>query len=213
MEYDETMEFIANLPEKVLLDIDTPEFRPWGKTPRYFDIHAVVTEKIDGTNALIHITEDGRLYPGSRNRWLSEGKKTDNYGFATFCAANREELLKLGPGWHYGEWWGRGIGRGYGFNDAAHSEYANQGRFLSLFNTRRWGAHNPTTPRCVTAVPILAEGRLAPALVNNAVARLQETGSVAAPGFMDVEGVVVYLPQFDSRMKIVLDKKGPSPIE
>lgn len=194
----------------------SPEFRPWGKTPRFFDLHCVVTEKLDGTNALVHITDDLKLFAGSRNRWLQPGKKTDNYGFAQWCEENRDELIKLGPGWHYGEWWGQGIGRGYNHlrpTPGSDVPTAHAGRTLSLFNTRRWGAHNPTTPYCVSVVPVLAEGKFSTDLVNAAVTQLKAKGSVAAPGFMDVEGVIVYLPVFDQRMKVVLDKKGPSPIE
>lgn len=188
-----------------------PEFRPWGKTPRFNALHAVVTEKLDGTNALIHITDDGVLYPGSRNRWIQPGKKTDNYGFAQWCEDNHDELMKLGAGWHYGEWWGAGIGRKYGMASVPNEQNAN--RILSLFNTRRWGPHNPNTPACVSVVPTLYDGPFDLAAIYKQVAHLQATGSVAAPGFMDIEGVVAYLPQFDQRMKIVVDKKGPSPIE
>lgn len=198
-----------------------PEFRPWGKTPRLNALHAVVTEKLDGTNALIHITNDGVLYPGSRNRWIQPGKKTDNYGFAQWCEDNHDELMKLGAGWHYGEWWGQGIGRGYGMGhdkvivngELKDIPGAKPRRILSLFNTKRWGAHNPNTPACVSVVPTLYDGPFDLAAIYKQVAHLQATGSVAAPGFMDIEGVVAYLPQFDQRMKIVVDKKGPSPIE
>ncbi len=37
-----------------------PAFKPWPKIPRLRrDI--VITEKIDGTNAIIHVAEDGTL--------------------------------------------------------------------------------------------------------------------------------------------------------
>lgn len=31
----------------------------------------IVTEKIDGTNAQVHITEDGQVLAGSRSRWIT----------------------------------------------------------------------------------------------------------------------------------------------
>jgi hypothetical protein len=69
----------------------------------------VITEKIDGTNASILITDDGSDIAGvgSRTRWITP--EDDNHGFAKWVKANHEELLKLGPGHHFGEWWGNGI--------------------------------------------------------------------------------------------------------
>ena len=104
----------------------------------------VLTEKIDGTNGLIYITPatlgapDGELVeletgwhvvaPGSRSRWITP--MNDNHGFARWVYDNAEELVKLGPGHHYGEWWGSGIQRGYGLQKG-------EKRF-SLFNVGRW---------------------------------------------------------------------------
>jgi len=71
----------------------------------------VITEKIDGTNAQICIKEDGTFLVGSRTQWITPEK--DNHGFAKWAYANKEELLSLGVGNHFGEWWGNGIQRGY----------------------------------------------------------------------------------------------------
>ena len=62
----------------------------------------VITEKIDGTNAQICITEDNQVLAGSRSRWITP--ESDNFGFARWAAEHQEELLKLGTGTHYGEW-------------------------------------------------------------------------------------------------------------
>lgn len=40
----------------------------------------IVTEKLDGTNAQIIITENGNLYAGSRTRLITS--ESDNFGFA-----------------------------------------------------------------------------------------------------------------------------------
>jgi len=49
---------------------------------------------------------------GSRNRWLTP--ESDNHGFAAWVQANAKELAEVLPaGRHYGEWWGKGIQRGY----------------------------------------------------------------------------------------------------
>lgn len=107
------------------------DHEPWMKIPRFFDSKIVLTEKIDGTNGLIYINTklDGEDYiqAGSRNRWLS--LEDDNFGFAKWVNENKEELVSLlGPGYHYGEWWGQGIQRRYGMDR----------KVFSLFNVHRW---------------------------------------------------------------------------
>lgn len=89
----------------------------------------IITEKIDGTNAQVYISDDGfTMKVGSRTRWITP--QDDNFGFAAWVEANREELMKLGPGRHYGEWWGSGIQRAYGLPKGE--------RRFSLFNVSRW---------------------------------------------------------------------------
>ena len=98
------------------------EFEGWPKMPRLFK-DMVITEKIDGTNAQILITEDG-IMAGSRKRWLSSA--TDNHGFGRWVGENAGALIRLlGPGRHFGEWWGQGIQRRY------NMKY----KVFSLFNT------------------------------------------------------------------------------
>lgn len=162
---------------------------------------AIVTEKIDGTNGQISIAGpddyhtdnataltmkeiDGvpyQLYAGSRNRWLDTSSKGDNFGFAKWVLENADELIKLGPGRHYGEWWGPGIGpRKYPVSD----------KRFSLFNSARWGAHNPNTPACCLVVPVLGSYSLDS--VDDAMVLLAREGSLAVPGFMDPEGIIIY---------------------
>lgn len=90
-------------------DVLHPDFEGFPKTSRY-SRGCIITEKLDGTNAQVFVTDDGRLYAGSRNRWITP--EDDNYGFAKWVRANAEELKLLGPGRHFGEWWGNGIQRG-----------------------------------------------------------------------------------------------------
>ena len=71
----------------------------------------VVTEKLDGTNATVYITEDGEFYTASRTRWITPSD--DNYGFSRWAHENKDDLMTLGPGYHRGEWWGKKIQRGY----------------------------------------------------------------------------------------------------
>lgn len=186
-----------------------PPFEPYGKTPRWRS-QVVITEKIDGTNSLVQVPEDPSLplAIGSRNRWISPGKGTDNFGFAEWALSNEEKLRRLGPGRHYGEWWGVGIGRGYGLTE----------RRWSLFQATRWSPEvlaELQLPANVGAVPILARGEDVGVLVDLAEALLQSDGSVAAPGYKKPEGFIVALAAMGFKpMKCVFENKvGPSPEE
>ncbi len=55
------------------------EFEGFGKIAR-LSRECVITEKIDGTNAQICITEDGQFLTGSRTRWITP--EDDNFGFS-----------------------------------------------------------------------------------------------------------------------------------
>lgn len=153
----------------------------------------IITEKIDGTNAQVAIIElDGHaaegaiyqsgglaLYAGSRTRWITP--EDDNFGFAKWAAENAEELLKLGPGRHFGEWWGAGIQRRY---DAPEKRF-------SLFNVSRW-EDDAVRPSCCLVVPTLYRGEFTSGAAESALAELRAHGSRAAPGFMKPEGIVLY---------------------
>lgn len=159
----------------------------------------IITEKIDGTNAQIYITEDGDLFTGSKNRWITP--QDDNAGFANWAYGNKEELLKLGPGRHFGEWWGSGIQRGYGLPKG-------EKRF-SLFDVGRWALHgtipklipnnNPliekyqdVLPEGMFLVPEIHRGIFNTETIALALSYLKIKGSDAAPGFMNPEGIVVF---------------------
>ena len=170
------------------------EFRGFPKLSR-LSRPVVVTEKIDGTNAQIFIADDGAtIQAGSRNRWVTVGN--DNYGFAQWVETNKEELLKLGPGHHFGEWWGHGIQR----------NYAQTKKRFSLFNTAKWGVERPA---CCDVVPVLAE---LPTLdiyaIRKVLAGLLEKGSVAAPGFMQPEGIVIYHTHGNHLFKMTEDDEA-----
>jgi len=143
----------------------------------------VITEKIDGTNASVTITEDGQFLTGSRTRWITP--ENDNFGFSKWAHDNRDELMRLGVGTHFGEWWGLGIQRGYGLSE----------RRFSLFNVSRWGEggkDEASRPACCRVVPVLYRGIFDTGAVNGALAALEVNGSSASPGFMKPEGIVVF---------------------
>jgi hypothetical protein len=144
-----------------------------------------ITEKIDGTNSSIFIGEPPEMtgyqefLVGSRTRWITP--TDDNYGFAKWAHANREELMKLGPGHHFGEWWGLGIQRNYGLKE----------KRFSLFNTHRW-SDSAVRPTCCDVVPVLYEGIFSTVSIWETLENLTLSGSVAAQGFMKPEGIVIY---------------------
>ena len=153
------------------------DFRKFDKIPR-LSRDCVITEKIDGTNGQIHIGEDGEFQVGSRNRWLSSGK--DNYGFYAWAMENKDELMKLGVGRHFGEWWGQGIQRRYGI----------VGKRFSLFNVGVWNIGN--LPECCSVVPVLYEGMFDTRKIELVLDALGAVGSHASPGFMRPEGIIIW---------------------
>lgn len=174
--------------------MERPEFREFDKITR-LNRNVIVTEKIDGTNAHIVVSDDGsELWAASRNRYITP--EDDNYGFAKWVARNREELLKLGPGRHFGEWWGAGIQRRYNAPD----------KRLWLFNTSRWRENALPTVEGLGVVPILWQGVLEDFQPRAILNKLAETGSVASPGFMQPEGIVVYMSASGHFYKMTLDK-------
>jgi len=175
------------------------EFVPFPKIPRWSTQHIVITEKIDGTNAQIYINEECTDFQcGSRNRWISESD--DNYGFAKWCSENRDAILSLGKGQHFGEWYGSGIQRGYGLSE----------KRFALFNTLRWNIPSQQDRLKQTPfelVPILYEGVFSDQAIEDCMADLQANGSRAAPQFMDPEGVVIYIPGSRSLFKYTFNNK------
>jgi hypothetical protein len=195
-------------------------FVPYRKIPRLFR-DCIITEKIDGTNACVHIVDlpdhevmptdtpivavrgtgnvghqTRLIYAGSRTRWITPGKSTDNYGFAKFVEENADELAHLGPGTHHGEWWGGGIQRGYGMPGSV--------RHFSLFNVHRFA--DPTKrPKCCDVVPTLWTGTFSTGVINQIIDDLRVNGSQVMPGFMNPEGIVAFHTQGGVMFKATLE--------
>lgn len=158
----------------------TKEFTAFQKIPR-LSRGCVITEKIDGTNASIYIGEDGEFLVGSRNRWITP--EDDNFGFAKWAYENKEALLRLGYGHHFGEWWGIGIQRHYG----------ETRRNFSLFNVGRWKSGLPEgLPENLSVVPVIYEGVFNSDAVDSSLELLAQKGSFASPCFMKPEGIIIY---------------------
>ena len=175
------------------------EFQEFPKISR-LTRNIIVTEKIDGTNASV-IIEHANLIAdwtgsaatpwlkrvttglgefgiaaGSRTRYITP--HSDNHGWAKWVAEHAEELVKLGPGRHFGEWWGSGIQRGYGLT--------NGEKRWSLFNVSKW-ADDATRPACCSVVPVLGQYTFDTAFIDTCLNDLRVNGSKAAPGFMSIK--------------------------
>lgn len=167
---------------------------PMPKIPRYYrDI--VITEKLDGTNGAIEVTDEGEVRAYSKNRLLVPGHKlTDNFGFAGWVERNATNLfLALGHGVHRGEWFGLGINRGYDLYE----------RRFALFNTARHTG--PFLTPGLTVVPVLYEGPHQELAIENVFVRLAAQGSEAVPGFMRPEGIVIYHKASGHLYKVTLE--------
>lgn len=171
------------------------EFVGFPKVPRFNRIfgRCIITEKLDGTNAHILIKDGQIAQVGSRTRWITPEK--DNYGFAQWVRNNEEDILKLGEGHHFGEWYGSGINRGYGLNE----------KRFALFNTRRWNDQNPNRPTCCECVKELYSGQFTFEVLEEITEWLRVEGSQQIPGYMSPEGVMVYFSEMDQLVKWTYD--------
>jgi hypothetical protein len=149
---------------------------------------------------------DGRSYlvaAQSRKRLITP--EDDNFGFAKWVFDNAGDLVRLlGPGRHFGEWWGSGIQRGYGLTKG-------EKRF-SLFNVSRYGPMFETLKSAgmqitngLGVVPVLYEGPFGTAAATSVLNALKMHGSQAAPGFMQPEGIVVYHTAANQTFKVTVE--------
>lgn len=196
------------------------EFEPWPSIAR-LNKDAIYTEKINGTNSAVVIEPltvdtsgafssttlvdvDDTVYAvwcQSHNRFITP--TDDNFGFANWVLKNAEALVKiLGPGRHFGEWWGSGIQGGYGLLKGE--------RRFSLFNVKRWrntldwNKGHDMLPE-LYMVPQIYEGRFSTQIAEQCILQLRELGSMASPGFMKPEGVVVFHTASQTSYKTFLE--------
>ena len=165
-------------------------FIKWPKIPRLENEIFHISEKIDGTNACIVITDEGDVGAQSRTRLITP--EDDNYGFANWVYENHHQLFEdLGPGHHFGEWWGQGIQRGYDLKE----------KRFSLFNPTKQSSICSNVPMIKSeAHKFLHES------IQDCVERLQRHGSFAASGYMRPEGLVIYGEQSHVYWKVIIDK-------
>ena len=162
-----------------------PDFAKWPSIQRLSSEICWLTEKIDGTNGVIFVPDDPSkpVLAGSRERWLSNEDGTppekgrDNFGFGAWVYERRENLRRLGPGFHYGEFHGAGIQRKYDLKDKRWASF------------EYWRDDIQIPDVCV--VPVLYTGEPYEGIIKDTVDALIADGSRLYPGFMKPEGVVV----------------------
>lgn len=165
-------------------------FLAWPKIPRLANETFHITEKIDGTNACIVISENGFILAQSRSQFITPEK--DNYGFARWVYENQKTLVTdLGKGHHFGEWWGNGIQRNYGLTE----------KRFSLFNPTKQSSicHNiPIISSC--SFDTLQE------TLADLTAEFLTNGSIVAPSFMKPEGLIIYGERSKCYWKVLFDE-------
>jgi len=184
----------------------------------------IVTEKIDGTNATVFIedfktNQDGdevivsssllsnktvAIRAGSRNRWLTP--KDDNFGFLKWVSENAEILANLRPGWHRGEWYGKGIQHGYGLEEkrlALFNPYEFQHKFYASLKDAAGNLQLLALKALLQTVPIITIGPIDTA-PKFAMKKLQTEGSQMVPG-QKAEGIIVYNPNSKTYYKDTFD--------
>lgn len=198
------------------------EFKEWPKIPRLSKEHVYITEKIDGTNSAIRVRpfdpaanytnmpvitvgngdhDMWDVWVQSRKRLLEPTKAGDNFGFARWVVDNAKALVEiLGPGDHYGEWWGQGIQRGYGLKE----------KRFSLFNAPRWVENIKVAPGStevhnLCTVPLLYSGTFDGAPINGLRTSLRAKGSAAVEHAFNAEGMVVFLRELNASYKVLLE--------
>lgn len=181
-----------------------PEFREWPKIARW-NREVIITEKIDGSNACVIVTEDGQVAAQSRSRVITP--ETDNHGFAAWVAKNEDVLRNLlGHGYHFGEWFGSGIQKraGYGLEKGE--------KHLALFNVDRWAedevllAHQE-----IEIVPVLWRGQAGAVAYGVKLALEALSGGSQVPsakGKPEVkpEGIVIFHVAANTAFKMTLEK-------
>jgi hypothetical protein len=204
-----------------------PKLKRFGVTPELFG-DVTLCEQIDGHAIGIHIealkaNPDGevgvkpgdvlfygaggnanfyRVWVQNRQRIVTPDQH-DVHGVASWARAHAAQLAEtLGPGIHFGEWWGYKICRGYGLGPGD--------RRFSLYNTARWGFIDGTQVPSLYTQPVLWEGNFLEgwATIRNEMDGLLNHGSVASPGYRHPAGVVLYHHSADVMMQHTFKTEG-----
>lgn len=158
-------------------------------------------------SSIVAAAEDCVFFAQSRKRLIVPadvgGKGADNAGFAGWVRDNAEALVHLGPGRHYGEWWGQGIQRGYGLDHKRFSLF-NVGR-----DSYRAALDGGALPENVGLVPVLHQGAFDQGVIGRVLWHLARDGSAAATEAgvtgTAAEGIVVFHEAARQSFKVTLE--------
>ena len=149
-----------------------------------------------------HVDEEDKIYlfAGSRNRWLKIGKQSDNHGFASWVKEHGAELVMLGEGRYFGEFYGKGIQQTYGldhkrfalFNVSKWHDARLEKRLISVNEQTGEETYTEVAPNCCEVVPILYEGMFDTQVIEYYLDKLAREGSRAVPGYLDAEGMCIF---------------------
>lgn len=172
------------------LMIDEIPHRSFPKIPRVNNVNVIITEKLDGTNGVIWVSEDKQHFKfGSRNKWVGYGKD-DNAGFYQFCMDNVDLLERLDPGYHYGEFVGPGI---------QSNKYGLTEKMFYFFDTRLKNRFEDS--KVLHTVPLVAVCDL-----RDIPQFLPLQGTKSAIGNTTVEGYMLFIPEAMKYIKCVYEK-------
>lgn len=186
------------------------KYPSFNKIERLENIYCIISEKIDGTNGLIEINYDSVKF-GSKNRYLESHE--DNAGFMNFYSYHKnifintakelnekeieisgETLTKyeeIYPIHIYGEWFGKGIQRGYGLDK----------KFFMPFNPEYAELLIEHEVPHIVRPYILYEGKFSEKVATSSMHFLKEEGSYVIPKYMKPEGIVIYFPKYNFYLK------------
>lgn len=133
---------------------------------------------------------------------------SDNAGFASWVLDNSVELVDLlGPGRHFGEWWGQGIQRAYGMDRKVFSLF-NYFRFSKIAQERHdW--RNRARGINMTTVPLISVGKFSDTNIKDALDLLRVNGSFASAEwgfpFDRPEGVIIRHADLGGNLKAFIE--------
>lgn len=181
--------------------MSTANYNSFPSIERLENIYCIISEKIDGTNGLIEINETNVRF-GSRNRYISFSD--DNAGFANFFkdyearfkdAAKDITTDESYPLRIYGEWFGRGIQRGYGLKDKFFMPFS----FFYGEKLIEYQVPNVIAPN------IMYTGKFSMEVVSACMQQLKLNGSGIVKGYKQPEGIVIFFPKYNFRLKETFD--------
>lgn len=178
-------------------------YRKYGASRK--ELLAIVGDPIDceyeGSTWIEYRSDAYAVFAQSRSRLIYPG--ADNFGFAGWVQEDAVALVNLlGPGRHFGEWYGKGIQRNYGLD---HKRFA-------LFNVHRWSNEDTLGSGLpIDVVPVLAtlgspsEMDRCDLVLDDVLYELEQKGSSLVPGFDKPEGIVLYHTAAKQTFKILIE--------